>query len=143
EQTRSRGAVAMPVEVIAMPGDSRTDRDWYAQPEVSRPVDPDEAAVQVELDRLQNQQASVASMLLVLVASLLLFMGAWKMGQGQEMLWTIIPILGFHELGHYLAMRWFGYRNLRMFFIPFFGAAVSGRHYNVPGWKKVIVAVAG
>jgi hypothetical protein len=30
-----------------------------------------------------------------------------------------------------------------MFFIPMMGAAVSGQHYNVAGWKKVIVALAG
>ena len=30
-----------------------------------------------------------------------------------------------------------------MFFIPFFGAAVSGQHYNVPGWKKVVVSLMG
>src|SRR5262249_33120841 len=32
---------------------------------------------------------------------------------------------------------------LKMFFIPFFGAAVSGRHYNVAGWKKAVVALMG
>jgi hypothetical protein len=30
-----------------------------------------------------------------------------------------------------------------MFFIPFFGAAVVGRHWNVPGWKKALVSLAG
>ncbi|MFT5326150.1 MAG: hypothetical protein ACI8P0_004024 [Planctomycetaceae bacterium] len=30
-----------------------------------------------------------------------------------------------------------------MFFIPFLGAAVTGRQYNVPGWKQVIVSLAG
>ena len=56
---------------------------------------------------------------------------------------ALIPILLFHEFGHYVAMRVFGYQDLRMFFIPLFGAAVSGRHYNVPGWKKAIVSLAG
>ena len=40
-------------------------------------------------------------------------------------------------------MRIFKYRNLRMFFIPFFGAAVSGQNYNVAGWKKAIVSLMG
>src|SRR5437870_3320292 len=121
----------------------RQDSDPLAPPEAASPIDADEAAVLVELDRLQNQRANLASTLLVLAVSILLFMGAWRIGQGQELLWTIIPILLFHELGHYVAMRWFGYRNLRMFFIPFFGAAVSGQNYNVPGWKKAVVALAG
>ena len=40
-------------------------------------------------------------------------------------------------------MRIFHYRNLRMFFIPLFGAAVTGRNWNVPGWKKALVSLAG
>jgi Zn-dependent protease len=60
-----------------------------------------------------------------------------------EFVLMLIPILLFHESGHYLAMRIFKYRNLRMFFIPLFGAAVSGRHYNIAGWKKVIVSLMG
>jgi Zn-dependent protease len=55
----------------------------------------------------------------------------------------LVPILFFHELGHYLAMLLFRYRNVRMFFIPLFGAAVNGQNYTAPGWKKVIVAMAG
>ena len=40
-------------------------------------------------------------------------------------------------------MRVFKYRNLRMFFIPFLGAAVTGRNFNVAGWKKVVVSLMG
>jgi hypothetical protein len=40
-------------------------------------------------------------------------------------------------------MRIFHYRDVRMFFIPFFGAAVSGRHYNIAGWKKAVVSMMG
>jgi len=54
-----------------------------------------------------------------------------------------VPILLFHELGHYVAMRYFNYRNVKMFFLPLLGAAVSGQHFNIPGWKKVLVSLAG
>lgn len=57
-------------------------------------------------------------------------------------LW-LIPVLLFHEAGHWVAMRLCKYRNLRMFFIPFFGAAVTGQNWNVPGWKKALVSLAG
>jgi Zn-dependent protease len=62
---------------------------------------------------------------------------------GREDLFWLIPVLLFHEAGHYVAMKIFGYRNLKMFFIPLFGAAVSGRNYNVAGWKKVVVSMMG
>jgi hypothetical protein len=52
-------------------------------------------------------------------------------------------VLFVHEMGHFIAMKAFGYRNLRMFFIPLFGAAVTGKNYNVPGWKKAIVSLMG
>jgi len=32
-----------------------------------------------------------------------------------------------HELGHFLAMRYFGFRDLNMLFVPFIGAMVSGK----------------
>src|SRR5262249_941818 len=81
--------------------------------------------------------------LAVLGISLLLYMGAARAQGAWDGISIFIAVLAFHELGHYLAMRCFGYRNLRMFFIPFFGAAVSGRHYNIAGWKKAVVALAG
>jgi len=30
-----------------------------------------------------------------------------------------------------------------MFFVPLLGAAVMGRHYNVKGWQKAVVSLAG
>ncbi len=55
----------------------------------------------------------------------------------------LIPVLLFHEAGHYVAMKLSGYRNLKMFFIPLLGAAVSGQSMGVPSWKKVFVSLAG
>lgn len=65
----------------------------------------------------------------------------------QEWRWqtvvTIIGVLFFHEAGHFVAMRWFGYRNVKMFFIPGLGAAVSGHAQFMAGYKRVIVALMG
>lgn len=55
----------------------------------------------------------------------------------------IIGILFFHELGHFFAMKIFGYKDLSMFFIPFFGAAVTGRKLHAQSWKDAIVTLAG
>ncbi|HMC64980.1 MAG TPA: hypothetical protein VKI65_08565, partial [Gemmataceae bacterium] len=136
-----REAVAQVSEPVV--DEAEQDQRPLSRLQPTAPVDAEEVAVLLELERLQNTQSGALNMLLVLAASLVLFMTAWNVGQGQELLWTIIPILTFHELGHYLSMRWFGYRNVRMFFIPFLGAAVTGQHYNVPGWKKAIVALLG
>lgn len=101
--------------------------------------------VMAQIERLEKKQTNWGSALLVLAVSIGLFIGAgagaWEWSW--EMLLMIVGILLVHEAGHFLAMRIFDYRNVRMFFIPFFGAAVSGHHYNAPGWKKVIVSLMG
>ena len=82
-------------------------------------------------------------MLILLLVSLGLFILAGKRQWPLDYLLILLPVLFIHEFGHYLAMKIFNYRNLRMFFIPFLGAAVSGQHFNVPGWKKTIVSLMG
>ncbi len=101
------------------------------------------ADVLVELNRLQNKKTGWGNAILIFVVSMVLFVGAGSQQWSWKYALMLVPILFVHELGHYLAMRAFDYRNLRMFFLPFFGAAVAGRHYNVPGWKKVIVSMMG
>jgi Zn-dependent protease len=113
---------------------------------VEEEIAPQDAEVLAEVERLQNQRPGWWRAIAILAVSLLLFVGAaqtehtWR---SWNSLFILVAALAFHELGHYVAMRCFGYRNLRMFFIPFFGAAVSGRHYNIAGWKKAVVALAG
>src|SRR5215475_12594763 len=55
----------------------------------------------------------------------------------------LIGVLLFHELGHFAAMKAFGYTDLKIFFIPFFGAAVSGHASGIAPWKRAVVALAG
>jgi Zn-dependent protease len=99
--------------------------------------------VLLELHRLQNQKSGWGSMIVLLLVSLGLFIGAGARQWQWNYLFILLGVLFVHELGHYLAMRAFNYRNVRMFFIPFFGAAVSGQNHNVPGWKKVMVSLMG
>lgn len=107
--------------------------------------------VVAEVERLQHRTSSRLGAAAVLVISLLLFLllgtggkSGWTAGpKARELLLILVPVLFFHELGHYVAMRVFHYRNVRMFFIPMFGAAVSGTNYTAPGWKKVIVSLMG
>jgi len=101
------------------------------------------APVLQQIEELEERRSSGASTIVVLGISFLLFFVAGAAFWSWETLLVLIPVLLFHECGHYIAMRVFGYRNVRMFFIPLFGAEVSGRHYNVPGWKKAMVSLAG
>jgi len=100
-------------------------------------------AVMAELERARSHSDSGIRSIGLLAGSAILFiaLGAWFWSI--EVVLYLVPILLFHELGHYVAMRYFDYRNVKMFFLPLLGAAVSGQHFNIPSWKKVIVSLAG
>src|SRR5687768_9115394 len=107
------------------------------------PVSADDAKVMYELQQLQAKKSNWVTGGLILLVSLLLFVGAGSWQFSWDFVAMIVVILFFHELGHYVAMRVFRYRNVRMFFIPFFGAAVTGQNFSAPGWKKVVVSLMG
>ncbi|MFH1922501.1 MAG: site-2 protease family protein [Planctomycetota bacterium] len=105
--------------------------------------DPRNEAVLAEIGRQEKKSPGWVNALLILGVSVALFVALGAARWSWEFLLLLLPILFLHELGHYVAMRLFRYRNVRMFFIPLFGAAVSGQHYNVAGWKKTIVSLMG
>lgn len=106
-------------------------------------VSQDELSILTQLDALVSRRASWSSALLLLAITGGLFLAFGAARWDGEFVGLLLVVLVFHELGHFFAMRLFGYRNVRMFFIPLFGAAVSGRHFNVSGWKKSLVSLMG
>ena len=93
----------------------------------------------------------------LLVLSLLLFVGgeafmadtAGTKGEGigsavdLEWIGILVGTLLFHELGHLAAMRFFGYQDLGIFFIPFFGAAATGQKKGASPVQRAWVLLAG
>ena len=106
------------------------------------PDNPDDP-VFTELEKLQKGSKGWGPAVVVFGVTLVLFLAAGFWQWNWQFAAMLVPILLFHELGHYLTMRLFGYQNLRIFFIPFFGAAVTGLRLNAPGWQQAIVALAG
>ncbi|MAP07913.1 MAG: peptidase M50 [Rhodopirellula sp.] len=80
---------------------------------------------------------------LVLLVSLALFVAVGLLWWDLRLVLMLVGILLLHEGGHFVAMRAFGYRNIRMVFVPMLGAAVSGQPIRIPRWKKAIVYFAG
>jgi hypothetical protein len=80
---------------------------------------------------------------LFLFVTLLLFVFSVGATRTLSGILILVAVLVVHELGHYLGMRVFGYRDVRMFFVPFLGAAVSGRRGSVAAWKDAIVLLLG
>jgi stage IV sporulation protein FB len=55
----------------------------------------------------------------------------------------ITLIIVFHELGHFIAMKFFNYNDLGIFFIPLLGAYVSGNKQEVSQRQSAIILLAG
>jgi Zn-dependent protease len=107
------------------------------------PVDEFEASVLDELNKFRNKKGNWLQTALILVVSLMLFLGLGMQENPIAFTVMLIAVLFFHELGHYLGMRIFGYQNVRMFFIPLFGAAVSGRKTHAKSYQEAIVTLLG
>lgn len=79
-----------------------------------------------------------------LVLSLLAFAALELVQRGSiSNLVLLVAVLLFHELGHYVGMVALGYRDVRMFFIPLFGAAVSGRRGGGSQTREAVVLLLG
>lgn len=62
---------------------------------------------------------------------------------GYKMLLLITAIVILHEMGHFLAMKFFRYSELGIFFIPLLGAYVSGTKREVSQQQSAIILLAG
>ncbi len=60
-----------------------------------------------------------------------------------KILLLITAIVMIHELGHFFAMKFFGYNDLGIFFIPLLGAYVSGSKREVSQRQSAIILLAG
>lgn len=55
----------------------------------------------------------------------------------------LLAVLLVHELGHFLMMKKFKYKNVRMLFIPLMGAFVQGKKENYSQKESFLVTMAG
>ncbi len=80
---------------------------------------------------------SFISIVLFLVISYFFF------GKNISLVLTVTAILFIHELGHLLAMRYFHYKEVKIFFIPLLGAYTKGEKQEVSQKQRIIVSLAG
>jgi hypothetical protein len=104
-------------------------------------VSPNAAALRAQLN--VRDDASHWRSLMVLVGSMIIY-GAFS-GTSFKLdgALVLIGVLMFHELGHALGMKLFGYRDVRIFFIPMFGAATRGVAQGTSAAKRGIVLLLG
>ncbi|HEY6160523.1 MAG TPA: site-2 protease family protein [Bacteroidia bacterium] len=79
------------------------------------------------------------------VISLLLFVTLYyfTFDRSPKYIAMLVGVLLLHEMGHFTAMRICGYKEVKMFFIPFFGAMVTGSKHEVSQKERSVILLAG
>ena len=96
--------------------------------------------------RLRDNSSSLTgqwSSLVWLLISIIIFMGAASYTWSIESIIIIVIVILVHELGHVFGMKLFGYRNVRVLFIPMFGAVATGRQTSADSRHSILVALFG
>lgn len=99
--------------------------------------------VRKELEKLANPRKNLFKTLGLLFLSLLAFASFGFFQRSVADIIVVLLVLLVHEAGHFMGMHVFHYRDVQMFFIPFFGAAVSGVETEPSSIRKAIIAFLG
>jgi len=94
-----------------------------------------------EKPRLNETNNSLRKSVLSLVAFIAAFYFIFKWDL--KYIIILVGILLIHELGHYIAMRLYKYKDLSIFFIPLIGAATFGQKDEISQKQNAIIALAG
>ncbi len=100
----------------------------------------------VFLNRMEDElpQTYTVSSAWRTAASLLLYVLVYyALFRDVKSILMLVIVIIIHEGGHFLAMKKFGYRDMKMFFIPFFGAFVSGKSHHVSPAQRAIMILSG
>lgn len=91
----------------------------------------------------RGEESGRKSSLQTLLATGVLFLALGGLSWGWESVVYIALAVVLHELGHVFAMRHFGYKNVRMLFLPMFGGLATGEPRELDATKNAAVAIAG
>lgn len=117
------------------------------QPEMNQSV-PDStgafvAAAEPVLPKWEKQEPQANIWLRSLVSLAAYLVLGYYIFPGYKILLLITAIVIIHELGHFIAMKLFRYKDLGIFFIPLLGAYVSGKKREVSQTQSAIILLAG
>ena len=79
------------------------------------------------------------------VFSIILFIGVFLLffDHEFEFITHLVLVLIIHEFGHFIAMKWFGYKNVKMLFVPLMGAFVQGYKDKYSQRESLLVVMSG
>ncbi len=88
----------------------------------------------------KNTNALSRSLIGLLVYALLFY---FIFDQNLAYIAAILLVLIVHEMGHFLFMRLFDYKNVKIFIVPLLGAFTSGKKQQVSQWQLSLIILAG
>ncbi len=100
-------------------------------------------SVREQIEVLKVPKQNPIKTLIILAISLIIFFQLGWFNWGLDYILWLTVVVFIHELGHYFGMKVFGYQDIKMFFLPMMGAAVSGRSHFAPSYKKALVSLLG
>ncbi|MEP7144890.1 MAG: site-2 protease family protein [Ferruginibacter sp.] len=89
-----------------------------------------------------HQTAAISLLRTVLSLALFIAVDYWIF-KSWGAVFLLVSVIFLHELGHFIAMKIFGYKGISMTFIPFMGAYVSGEATHFSKYKKIVMLLAG
>jgi tetratricopeptide (TPR) repeat protein len=92
---------------------------------------------------IQPNKISAKTQRWLLLGSLAMFVAVYASFFSTQTLVILVAVLLFHEGGHVLAMKYFGYRDVTMLFIPFLGALATANKEDASLSQKVWISLAG
>jgi Zn-dependent protease len=140
-----KGAFALIMQIIRNPDEQHDDKKADRQKLIHEQhalAEAEASAYQKHHEMNHNTQFNNWIKTLIFVVSAVAFAVLFGTAFSYTMLLALIPVLLFHELGHYVMMKAFRYQDLQILFLPL-GAAVTGKERNTSVLKKVLVYLAG
>ncbi len=102
----------------------------------------DEELLQAVVSRGENA-ANKQSAGALLLFTAVLFVGLGGLRWGWQTVIYLAVAVALHELGHVIAMRLCGYKNVRMLFVPLFGGLATGEPRELDATRNALVSLAG
>ncbi|MCC6286469.1 MAG: site-2 protease family protein [Chitinophagaceae bacterium] len=92
-----------------------------------------------------EEMPAVKAIWLKALLSLILYIGVYYFLFHLNIKWILllVVVIIIHEAGHFIAMKYFKYKDVQLFFIPFLGAFVSGKPDIISQKQKIITLLAG
>ncbi|SLM28209.1 membrane hypothetical protein [Desulfamplus magnetovallimortis] len=122
---------------------SRKAKEVKPSVQVSDPSESQYVSYQTYKKIQQSNSRTWLSKTIILLVTVLFFSFAFGLSFSWDFLWMLLLVLFIHEGGHLLGMWLFGYKDLKVLFIPFMGALATGRKDKISAWQEALILLFG